>query len=262
MVIGGVATLVLLIVVVILLLQTPRGSKAVSDNAALLGALVALGGVFTAQMISIALDQRRTRHEALQTYLAKMSELLLDKKLHEKKADYDPARVTARLQTLAVLERLDAERKRTVLLFLREAQLINRDVRLDPTARVRWCRPKVLFYAHYVGLRGADLSGANLSGVRLTSFLGKDPVSLRGANLKDANLSEAILSGANLSEADLSDTDLSGANLCGATGVTNLELKRQAKSLQGATMPNGQKYEEWLENREGREEERENSGPS
>jgi hypothetical protein len=48
--------------VVIALLQT-GDPNAVSDNAALIGALVALGGVFTAQMVSIALDDWRT-HEA------------------------------------------------------------------------------------------------------------------------------------------------------------------------------------------------------
>jgi hypothetical protein len=169
MVFGGVATLVFTLAVVLLLVRTD-GAKAVSDNAAVIGAVIALGGVFTAQMVSIALDNRRPQHDALQTYLAKMSELLLDEKLHEKKANFDPARVTARLQTLAVLERLDAERKRTVLLFLREAQLNNRNVRLDPTDG-----RKVLFYAHCVGLRGADLSRANLSGARLTSASRKDP---------------------------------------------------------------------------------------
>ena len=256
--IGVIATLVLALLV-ILILQLTGDTNAVSDNAAVIGALLALGGVGTAQMVSIALDQRRTQHEALQAYLAKMSELLLDKCLHEKEADFDPARVTARLQTLAVLERLDAERKRTVLLFLREAQLINRDNRLETTNG-----REVHFYAHYVGLRGADLSGANLSDLRLTSALGKYPVSLSGANLNDANLSRATLSradlsgadlsGADLSEADLSEADLSrafliGADLSAARGITIEKLAQQAYSLGVATMPNGQKYEEWLKSR-------------
>ncbi len=45
----------------------------------------------------------------------------------------------------------------------------------------------------------------------------------------------ANLSGANLREVDLRDV----------RGVTNKELDQQAASLQGATMPNGQKYEDW-----------------
>jgi len=42
-------------------------------------------------------------------------------------------------------------------------------------------------------------------------------------------------------EVHLSLTDLSGAR-----GVTNDEPDEEADSLQGATMPNGQKYEDWL----------------
>jgi uncharacterized protein YjbI with pentapeptide repeats len=60
--------------------------------------------------------------------------------------------------------------------------------------------------------------------------------------------------------ADLSNANLSGANLKGAD-VTEEQLD-QAKSLEGATMPNGQKYEEWLKDKEGRGEDGENSGPS
>jgi uncharacterized protein YjbI with pentapeptide repeats len=77
----------------------------------------------------------------------------------------------------------------------------------------------------YANLRGADLSGANY----------------RPANLSEANLRGAVLFGANLSEADLSRADLSGAK-----GMSNEELEQQAASLEGATMPNVQKYEDWL----------------
>src|ERR671911_24430 len=57
--IGVVVTNVFGGTVVIVLLRT-GGFKALSDNAALIGALVALGGVLTAQMVSIALDDRRS----------------------------------------------------------------------------------------------------------------------------------------------------------------------------------------------------------
>jgi uncharacterized protein YjbI with pentapeptide repeats len=247
-------------------------SRTVLKGAPLIAAVIALGGVGTAQMVSIALDQRRTKHEALQAYLAKMSELLLDKCLHKKSASYDATRVTARLQTLAVLERLDAERKRTVLLFLREAQLINRYDRFELTTT----GPEKLFYAHYVGLGSADLSMADLERARLTSKSGQDPVSLSGANLKGATLKKATLSGADLRGADLRgadlrgadlrpatevlkidtsenvrpetipvdlrDADLSRANLSGAQGITNEQLKRQAKNLKGTIMPDGSKH--------------------
>jgi len=71
--IGVVATLALALVVVMLLLQT-GDANAVSDNAAIIGALVALGGVFTAQMVSIALEQQRT-WETRQDDIAKETRL-------------------------------------------------------------------------------------------------------------------------------------------------------------------------------------------
>ena len=115
----------------------------------------------------------------------------------------------------------------------------------------------------------ADLSGANLS----RSAGGFGSADLTNAYLWKANLSFANLKGATLENAILRDADLSFANLKGAqlkgadlTGaheynispagngiiagfehrITNEELYQQAYSLQGATMPNGQKYEDWL----------------
>jgi hypothetical protein len=40
------------------------------------------------------------------------------------------------------------------------------------------------------------------------------------------------------------------------------EKLAECKSLKGATMPNGQQYEDWLKDREGRGEHGENTGPS
>jgi hypothetical protein len=70
-------------------------------------------------------------------------------------------------------------------------------------------------------------------------------INLKGANLQGANLSWTHLTGA-----DLSDANMSNANLSYAQGVTKEQLA-QAKSLEYATMPNGQKYEDWLKSREG-----------
>jgi uncharacterized protein YjbI with pentapeptide repeats len=80
---------------------------------------------------------------------------------------------------------------------------------------------------------------------------------LRRANLRGADLRGAVLREANLSAADLREADLSGANLSGAKGVTNNQL-RAARSFEGVTLPNGQKYEDWLKDRESREEDIEN----
>jgi hypothetical protein len=210
----------------------------------------------TQRDIASQAEEQRAQDEALQAYLDKMSELLIDKKLHDKRYEYDAERVTARARTLAVLSRLNSVRKRTVLLFLREARLINRN-EYSPTGAPK--PPSVFgvplsrvpyYDARYVGLDDADLSKAHLTGARLVSTSKKEFISLKNANLKCAKLSEAILYGADLSGADLSGADLSGAdlaeaNLSGAQGFTP-EQVRQATSLERATMPNGQKYEEWL----------------
>jgi multidrug efflux pump subunit AcrA (membrane-fusion protein) len=84
---------------------------------------------------------------------------------------------------------------------------------------------------------------------------GRDPIiSLRSADLSGADLNGFYLSGAYLSRANLFDAYLSDANLSGAEGITNEELEQQAVSLKGATMPNGQKYEDWLKDREKRQQ--------
>jgi hypothetical protein len=85
---------------------------------------------------------------------------------------------------------------------------------------------------------------------------------LQGAALNEAALSDAALSGATLSGADLSGANLYEATLSGARGITNDELEQQADSLEGATMPNGQKYEDWLKDREGRTEDGQKGGAS
>jgi len=44
------------------------------------------------------------------------------------------------------------------------------------------------------------------------------------------------------------------ADLTNVKGVTGEQLERVATDLSGATMPNGQKYEDWLEDRKERGE--------
>jgi hypothetical protein len=135
------------------------GAKAVSDNAALIGALVALGGVFTAQMVSIALDDRRTwesreledqrAHEtALQNYFEQVGKLLVEQPLRGTSPG-DNLSTAVRAQTLAVLEGLDHDRKRFLLEFLYESGLINKD------------NPVVSLVS--ANLRGANLIEANLT---------------------------------------------------------------------------------------------------
>ena len=96
---------------------------------------------------------------------------------------------------------------------------------------------------HIRRLRGIALSRAALS---LAELVNAD---LRHADLSDADLFRADLHDAFLDKADLSGAFFQDTNLNGATGVSNEELEKQALSLKGATMPNGQKYEEWLKER-------------
>jgi hypothetical protein len=214
----------------------------------------------------IALDNQR--EAALQTYLDKMSELLLKEHLGELAPDgklnpeYEEVRKIARVRTLAVLPRLDANRKGNVLQFLYDASLIDKKMPI-------------------INLKGTDFTGANLMGADLTE------AELRGANLQGANLQNAILMGASLREANLREANLQGygttlftanmshtnlerailretnvvqadlqevnlkeanlqgadlreANLNQAKNTTTEQLKT-ARSLQGATMPDGSK---------------------
>lgn len=208
----------------------------------------------------LAVESRRTQDAALLAYLDKMSELLIDKNLHDKSNEYDQTRVAARARTLAVLGQLDGERKRTVLLFLREARLINREKFVNH-------QTNIIYHPRYVGLDGADLAGANLRRARLISTDRAEPISLKGAvlagadlegtdlekadlggadlrnaNMSKANLRSAVLGGAALLGADLSWADLSHADLSGASGITGDELEQQARSLAGATMPDGTEH--------------------
>ncbi len=151
--IGGVASLALGLAAVLVLLSTGR-PKAVSDNAALIGALVALGGVFTAQIVSIALENQRALHQryleqqraendALQRYLERMGQLLTKEQLRGSKNDSN-VRVLARAQTLVILQSVGSDPKRSVPQFLYESALISRD-------------PDTV-----IELSGANLIGANL----------------------------------------------------------------------------------------------------
>jgi hypothetical protein len=72
-------------------------------------------------------------------------------------------------------------------------------------------------------------------------------INLDGADLTNVDLTQVDLSGANLSGATLNAANLTGAHLTHAT-VSEKQLDK-VKSLKGATMPNGQKYEEWLKSR-------------
>jgi hypothetical protein len=293
--IGLVVTIVLAVGVVLALQPPAGGAKAVSDNAPLIAAVIALGGVGTAQMVGIALEDRRrqeardleaqrTREAALQNYFEAVGELLIEKPLR-RSSPGDNLSTVVRAQTLSVLEGLDPDRKRILLLFLYESGLIHKDKPVVSLAVANLSR---------ANLSRANLSRANLSGANLGG------ANLRGANLSQARLNEVDLSGAYLYQADLSEADLirsvlieanlSGANLRGSNlygsnlgwtkrseaGLTDAPTMvveaseawhiwtanqlNGASSLEGATMPDGQTlksadnpdrptFEDWLKSK-------------
>ena len=149
-----------------------------------------------------AVAEDNQREAALQEYIDKMAELLLNEiHLSELEQGSEEVRKIVRARTLTILPRLDRDRKRSVLQFLYESGLISRGkntVKLDGAD----FRKANLFGAN---LSGANLSGANLSGANLV-----------GADLKRADLSNAVLIETDLKGARLSDADLSRARLIGA----------------------------------------------
>ncbi len=183
-------------------LFSPTVRRTISRNAPLVSALIALLGVLITQIVNThltrttqenqqLLDQEARQKSELQSYLSALGEL---------PSNPDPAADTsAQAQTLTVLPDLDSEQKRTVMQFLYQAGLINKD-----NPRIR------LFYA--------DLTSANLSGsdAQENVFM-LDNVNLRGVNLQDANLEYTSLKGSDLSQAHLVNTDLSNTDLSDAT---------------------------------------------
>jgi hypothetical protein len=259
----GILVTFALAVGVVIALRSSGDANAVSDNAPLIAAVIALGGVLTTQMVSIAVEDQRARETskledrrnqeaqqledqrangtALQKYFEDVGKLLIEQPLR-KASPGDNLSTVVRAQTQAVLQGtvkqpLEGGRKRILLRFLYESGLIRRDkpVVSLAAADLRWA------YLVELDLSGAYLSGADLRGAILTR-----------ANLRRTDLSDADLSwGAKA--ADLSGADLSRANLKGARGWTGHQLSA-AKSLEEAIMPDGQLYEEWLKDEAGRNE--------
>src|SRR5215216_2520079 len=188
-------------------------------------AMLALVGFLLAEAqenIQQQAEESRAQDEALQAYLEGMGNLLLDEGLLTSQED-EEVRTLARARTLTILGRVDGARKRSVVQFLYESELIEKDQPI-------------------VSLSGADLTDADLSG---TDLRGAD---LRVADLRRAYLSRAVLFGADLSDAvlfdaELSDARLRGANLSGIRGVTPEELEATAFSLSGAKMPDGSTHD-------------------
>jgi uncharacterized protein YjbI with pentapeptide repeats len=222
-------------------------------------------------------EEERTQDEALQQYNNEMRSLIVEEDLRYSQED-DAVRELARARTLGVLHVLDADRKRIVVLFLRETGLISsygdtvvdlsganlrganlREARLVNTSL--GTQGFLTPHDERTDLSGADLSGAIMLGANLKGAILKgadlsgalvgtiDPnlpwhpknADLEGVDLSDANLRGAELTPLDLTETDLSGADLSGANLSEAK-VTDEQLDA-VRSLEGATMPDGSTHD-------------------
>ncbi len=191
------------------------------------------------------------RDAALEAYIDRMSELLLDRNLISSNYD-DPVQDVARTRTLTVLRRLkdDGERKAIVFQFLGDAGLLD----IGGSTPVIYLRDSDFSGAN---LKGAYLNRINLSEVNLDRTnldraildgTNLDRATLQGAiltnaKLEDSRMMQANLSGANLQRANLSraflmETNLSGANLQGANlnGATLYRTNLNGANLQGANL--------------------------
>ncbi len=137
------------------------------------------------------LETDRFQAAALQTYLDRMTELMLERGLRVSPVNAE-VRSLARARTLTILRELDGRRKGLLVQFLHAAQLI---------------KGKTAFDLAQADLRGADLSHTNLVEVVLAQS------DLSGASLREATLRRANLNGCILIVADLSGTDFRAADL-------------------------------------------------
>jgi hypothetical protein len=199
------------------------------------------------------LVNRQAQDAALQAYLNQMTELILDRKLLEA-GERGAVYTLAKARTSTAIVSLDAEYNRSLTTFLAQSGLVGAtdegsSISLLSGTDLRESDLREA-YLRNADLSGTDLSNADLSGANLNSA-DLSVTFLRGADLSGAFMPDADLSYADLSGADLSGAFLPGADLSDAEGISNAELEQQASSLRGATMPNGQKYEDWLKSREG-----------
>jgi hypothetical protein len=188
------------------------------------------------------IENQRAQLLALEGYLDKIGTLLLDtntplRQSHEGAAVQD----LARARTLTILDMLSPDRKPRVLEFLFEMDLIQTAPpdQKKPIISLKFADLHEVYLAKRHLLKGADMENAVLY-----------EANLRGAILSSANLRKADLVKAKLSKAVLTEADLTDADLRGAKGVSCQQMK-QTKSLEDATMPGGQNYEDWLKDREG-----------
>jgi uncharacterized protein YjbI with pentapeptide repeats len=172
--------------------------------------------------------EQRAQDDAIQAYLDQMSQLMIAHKLRQSKSD-DDVRSVATARTRLVLRRLDVERKRSVVQFLYEAELVHKGPELsellgaaEKTIEGEDYDIETLFKGKeaVLPLSRTDLQHIDLSNMQLPNIV-LEKADLRHADLSNtllwgANLTEAKLMQANLAKATVFRADLRGADLRGA----------------------------------------------
>ncbi len=186
------------------------------------------------------LENSRVERAIVDAYLEDMGTLLLEEDLRTEGENSD-VRLLARARTMAALDGVSGYRKVRLLEFLSETKLIQRGSPGEPPI---------------ISLRFADLSNAPLVRREILSYTDLEKVQLDNANMDNIKLIGTNLRGADLTGADLTGADLTGADLTeailkDAEGGISCQETENAKSLEGATMPNGERYGDWLKGKDG-----------
>jgi uncharacterized protein YjbI with pentapeptide repeats len=222
--------------------------------------LVLAGGAFYLQRSERAVEREiaadRQQETALQAYLDRMAELLLN----EKSLKSEKVLTVARVRTLTVIRGLNSVRNGIVFRFLRDIGLAGKlDSKFFVDANLEGVDLERVDLSN-INLERASLRGANLKVAGLLRANLKHAI-LAGANLEDAylgeanlehallhsaNLKRAILHSANLKHAILAGANLRDANLQGAMlqdAIVSNDRLATALSLERATMPDGTKHD-------------------
>lgn len=184
------------------------------------------------------MDNLRAEQDKEQLYLEDMGTFLLEKHLREAEKPED-VRLLARARTVSVLDGVSGHRKVRVLEFLAETELIQFGHQNQlPVISLKFADLRATPLVKRSILSKTDLDRADLSNAKLAN-----------AKLINTKLTQADLSGADLRGSDLSGADLSRADLRDATGVS-CQQTEPAESFEDATMPDGQKYKDWLKDKD------------
>jgi len=210
----------------------------------------------------LRVQNREAMESALGTYLTQMSQMMLDDKTPLLKAEPDSAvSLTARAETVAVLNRLDGEHNKIVVDFIKQSGLSGYRVpgtQKETVVRLDETDLNHVDFAHtnlsglnlrFSELRHTDLHGADLGLSNLT-FADLAHANLKDANLRDADLIFADLEDANLEDANFSGVrtrgvDLSGADLTEAQNVTQTQINQAGAGGAGTKLPDGLHKPNW-----------------